>query len=99
MCRQILLKYSFEETVVFAVYVYTFPDTLSKSCVCVCIHLPTPELNMLETGLNPLGGTRRVGGLLGVAGRPSGTVSPFRAPGSALCPGLDAQTQHAGEMS
>ena len=27
----------------------------------------------------PLGGTRRVGGLLGVAGRLSGTVSPFRA--------------------
>ena len=26
----------------------------------------------------PLGGTRRVGGLLGVAGRLSGTVSPFR---------------------
>ena len=26
-----------------------------------------------------LGGTRRVGGLLGVAGRLSGTVSPFRA--------------------
>ena len=29
----------------------------------------------------PLGGTRRVGGLLGVAGRLSGTVSPFRARG------------------
>ena len=29
-------------------------------------------------GLQPLGGTRRVGGLLGVAGRLSGTVSPFR---------------------
>ena len=29
--------------------------------------------------LAPLGGTRRVGGLLGVAGRLSGTVSPFRA--------------------
>ena len=57
MCRQILLKYSFEETVVFAVYVYTFPDTLSKSCVCVCIHLPTPELNMLETGLKSGGFT------------------------------------------
>ena len=28
---------------------------------------------------HPLGGTRRVGGLLGVAGRLSGTVSPFRA--------------------
>ena len=27
----------------------------------------------------PLGGTRRVGGLLGVAERLSGTVSPFRA--------------------
>ena len=27
----------------------------------------------------PFGGTRRVGGLLGVAGRLSGTVSPFRA--------------------
>ena len=27
----------------------------------------------------PLGGPRRVGGLLGVAGRLSGTVSPFRA--------------------
>ena len=27
----------------------------------------------------PLGGTRRVGGLLGVAGRLSGAVSPFRA--------------------
>ena len=27
----------------------------------------------------PLGGTLRVGGLLGVAGRLSGTVSPFRA--------------------
>ena len=27
----------------------------------------------------PLGGTRRVGRLLGVAGRLSGTVSPFRA--------------------
>ena len=27
----------------------------------------------------PLGGTRRVGGLLGVAGRLSGTVSPIRA--------------------
>ena len=27
----------------------------------------------------PLGGTRRLGGLLGVAGRLSGTVSPFRA--------------------
>ena len=27
----------------------------------------------------PLGGTRRVGGLLGVAGRLSGTVSPLRA--------------------
>ena len=27
----------------------------------------------------PLEGTRRVGGLLGVAGRLSGTVSPFRA--------------------
>ena len=27
----------------------------------------------------PLRGTRRVGGLLGVAGRLSGTVSPFRA--------------------
>ena len=27
----------------------------------------------------PLGGTRRVGGLLGIAGRLSGTVSPFRA--------------------
>ena len=39
MCRQILLKYSFEETV-FAVYVYTFPDTLSKSCVCVCVYTP-----------------------------------------------------------
>ena len=26
----------------------------------------------------PLGGTRRVGGLLGVAGRLSGTVSPFK---------------------
>ena len=26
-----------------------------------------------------LGGTRRVGGLLGVAGKLSGTVSPFRA--------------------
>ena len=26
-----------------------------------------------------IGGTRRVGGLLGVAGRLSGTVSPFRA--------------------
>ena len=63
MCRQILLKYSFEETVVFAVYVYTFPDTLSKSCVCVCVcvcvckHLPTPELNMLETGLKSGGFT------------------------------------------
>ena len=33
----------------------------------------------------PLGGTRRVGGLLGVAGRLSGTVSPFRAePGTSL---------------
>ena len=31
-----------------------------------------------KVGLNPLGGTRRVGGLLGVAGRLSGTVSPFR---------------------
>ena len=30
-------------------------------------------------GVAPLGGTRRVGGLLGVAGRLSGTVSPFRA--------------------
>ena len=29
--------------------------------------------------VSPLGGTRRVGGLLGVAGRLSGTVSPFRA--------------------
>ena len=28
---------------------------------------------------DPLEGTRRVGGLLGVAGRLSGTVSPFRA--------------------
>ena len=27
----------------------------------------------------PIGGTRRVGGILGVAGRLSGTVSPFRA--------------------
>lgn len=34
----ILLKYSFEETVVFAVYVYIFPDSLSKSCVCVCVY-------------------------------------------------------------
>ena len=33
----------------------------------------------LEEGLGPLGGTWRVGGLLGVAGRLSGTVSPFRA--------------------
>ena len=35
-----------------------------------------------RTGQAPggsLGGTRRVGGLLGVAGRLSGTVSPFRA--------------------
>ena len=32
----------------------------------------------LGDGLD-LGGTRRVGGLLGVAGRLSGTVSPFRA--------------------
>ena len=29
--------------------------------------------------MEALGGTRRVGGLLGVAGRLSGTVSPFRA--------------------
>ena len=29
--------------------------------------------------IGPLGGTQRVGGLLGVAGRLSGTVSPFRA--------------------
>ena len=34
---------------------------------------------MEETLGVPLGGTRRVGGLLGVAGRLSGTVSPFRA--------------------
>ena len=33
-----------------------------------------------------LGGTRRVGGLLGVAGRLSGTVSPFRAEHSLLHP-------------
>ena len=45
---------------------------------------PSPLL--IETGgsiplrcLQGLGGTRRVGGLLGVAGRLSGTVSPFRA--------------------
>ena len=31
----------------------------------------------------PLGGPRRVGGLLGVAGRLSGAVSPFRVPGEA----------------
>ena len=35
------------------------------------------RLNGHEFG--PLGGTRRVGGLLGVAGRLSGTVSPFGA--------------------
>ena len=33
----------------------------------------------------PLGGTRRVGGLLGVAGRLSGTVSPFRAVCVCVC--------------
>ena len=33
----------------------------------------------MKLALQPLGGTRRVGGLLGVAGRLSGTVSPFRA--------------------
>ena len=33
----------------------------------------------LSCGARALGGTRRVGGLLGVAGRLSGTVSPFRA--------------------
>ena len=53
--------------------------------------LPTPqpptlvELSWVSHSLSgiptqtPLGGTRRVGGLLGVAGRLSGTVSPFRA--------------------
>ena len=34
--------------------------------------------NVLLYLQSPLGGTRRVGGLLGVAGRLSGTVSPFR---------------------
>ena len=58
-CRQILLKYGFEETIVFSVYVCIFPDSLSKLCVCVCvcIHLPTPELNMIETGLKSGGFT------------------------------------------
>ena len=38
----------------------------------------------------PLGGTRRVGGLLGVAGRLSGTVSPFRAEqGTSLDPRMN----------
>ena len=36
----------------------------------------------------PLEGTRRVGGLLGVAGRLSGTVSPFRRSHSSLDVGL-----------
>ena len=43
----------------------------------------TPEKGLRGSGAGTLGvpleGTRRVGGLLGVAGRLSGTVSPFRA--------------------
>ena len=35
--------------------------------------------DLLEEGLAPLEGTRRVRGLLGLVGRLSGTVSPFRA--------------------
>ena len=42
----------------------------------------------------PLGGTRRVGGLLGVAGRLSGTVSPFRA---VRREGREPLPDHAGE--
>ena len=37
------------------------------------------RLDRMLSMVPPLGGPRRVGGLLGVAGRLSGTVSPFRA--------------------
>ena len=45
------------------------------------------QLNVHEFEQALSGGTRRVGGLLGVAGRLSGTVSPFRAEqGTSLAP-------------
>ena len=44
----------------------------------------------------PLGGTRRVGGLLGVAGRLSGTVSPFRAEQGQAPPSLGFSRQEHG---
>ena len=50
-----------------------------------CLRKGTPLASRVAQGVSgpssscvPLGGTRRVGGLLGVAGRLSGTVSPFR---------------------
>ena len=46
------------------------------------------ELHWVWFGV-PLGGTRRVGGLLGVAGRLSGTVSSFRAIGKDSDAGRD----------
>ena len=42
----------------------------------------------------PLGGPRRVGGLLGVAGRLSGTVSPFRAEQGTS---LETRSRHQSE--
>ena len=46
----------------------------------------------------PLGGTRRVGGLLGVAGRLTRTVSPFRAEqGTSLETPSRARVQSLGQ--
>ena len=54
---------------------YLFPLNTCKPCDCFCEESVTSgleEVTQLSTLGVPLGGTRRVGGLLGVAGRLSG---------------------------
>ena len=48
--------------------------------------LPHQWHSLILSHPHPLGGPRRVGGLLGVAGRLSGTVSPFTSRGPSPLP-------------